>query len=59
MYNSFVHPTSRLPDGAPNIDVNEKTHSSRGGVQSFLEMDLDEVDQAPMFRAQRNHLEKA
>ncbi|HYL77854.1 MAG TPA: beta-propeller fold lactonase family protein [Bryobacteraceae bacterium] len=51
MYNSFgekadLRPYQTVP---PKIDVNEKNSLQAWGAKASMKMDLDEVDQAPMF----------
>jgi hypothetical protein len=51
MYNSFGTKADLTPYQAvaPRIDVNEKNTQLAWGARESLEMNLDEVDQAPMF----------
>jgi YVTN family beta-propeller protein len=51
MYNSFGTNPDFTPYQAlaPKIDVNEKNTQLAWGAKASMEMDLDEVDQAPMF----------
>ncbi len=51
MYNSFAE-TSDLREYhavAPKIDVNEKNGTQAWGAKASMKMNLDEVDEAPMF----------
>jgi hypothetical protein len=50
-YNSFgtKQDLTRYRAVAPRIDVNEKNTQLAWGARESLEMNLDEVDQAPMF----------
>ncbi len=51
MYNAFRQ--ERIPDGyvavAPKIDVKEKNTLRAWGAKASMKMNLDEVDEAPMF----------
>jgi YVTN family beta-propeller protein len=51
MYNSFGTKADPTPYKAidPRIDVNERNAVTAWGAKESLEMNLDEVDQAPMF----------
>ncbi len=51
MYNSFGTQPDLRPYTAiaPKIDVNARNAANAWGAQASLEMNLDEVDQAPMF----------
>lgn len=51
MYNAFGTKSDPTPYKAisPKIDVNAKNSTSAWGAQASLQMNLDEVDQAPMF----------
>jgi hypothetical protein len=51
MYNSFGTKADLTPYQAvaPRIEVNEKNTQLAWGARESLEMNLDEVDQAPMF----------
>jgi hypothetical protein len=51
MYNSFGTTANLAPFTAisPTIDVNEKNTQLAWGGKASMEMDLDEVDKAPMF----------
>jgi YVTN family beta-propeller protein len=51
MYNSFRTTADGKPYQAlaPKIDVNEKNTALAWGAKESMEMNLDEVDQAPMF----------
>jgi YVTN family beta-propeller protein len=51
MYNSFRTTTDLTPYKAvlPRIDVNERNTSQSWGARASLRMNLDEVDEAPMF----------
>ncbi len=51
MYNSFSTTASLTPyrSIAPKIDVNEKNSPLAWGAKESMEMNLDEVDMAPMF----------
>ncbi len=51
MYNSFGTAADLRPYNAikPKIDVNEKNTQTAWGAKESMEMNLDEVDQAPMF----------
>ena len=51
MYNSFNTTANLAPFTAikPRIDVSEKNTLTSWGAKQSMEMDLDEVDQAPMF----------
>ncbi|HET8547610.1 MAG TPA: hypothetical protein VFL57_06395 [Bryobacteraceae bacterium] len=51
MYNSFGTKPDLTPYKAivPKIDVNEKNTLTAWGARESMEMNLDEVDQAPMF----------
>jgi YVTN family beta-propeller protein len=51
MYNSFGTKADLTPYKvvAPKIDVNEKNTVTAWGAKASMEMNLDEVDEAPMF----------
>jgi len=51
MYNSFSDKADLTPYTAiaPKIDVTEKNTTRSWGAKASLKMNLDEVDQAPMF----------
>lgn len=51
MYNSFSTKSDLTPYQAiaPKIDVNAKNTMTAWGAKESMEMNLDEVDQAPMF----------
>jgi hypothetical protein len=51
MYASFHTKADLRPYTAiaPKIDVNEKNTQTAWGAKESMEMDLDEVDRAPMF----------
>jgi YVTN family beta-propeller protein len=51
MYNAFQAAPDPAPYQAiaPRIDVNEKNTALAWGAKESMEMNLDEVDQAPMF----------
>jgi YVTN family beta-propeller protein len=51
MYNSFGTKADLTPYTAisPKIDVNEKNTALAWGAKASMEMNLDEIDQAPMF----------
>ncbi len=51
MYNSFQQTPDLTPYSvlAPRIDVNEKNTALAWGAKESMKMNLDEVDEAPMF----------
>jgi hypothetical protein len=51
MYNSFAATADATPYTAlpPRVDVNERNTALAWGARESLQMNLDEVDQAPMF----------
>ena len=51
MYNSFRETADLAPYAAlaPKFDVNEKNTTRSWGAKASMNMNLDEVDQAPMF----------
>lgn len=60
MYNSFGTKQDLTPYRAipAKIDVNEKNTQQAWGAKASMEMNLDEVDQAPMFALNRDRLEE-
>jgi YVTN family beta-propeller protein len=51
MYNSFAEQANLEPYRviAPKIDVNERNGTQAWGAKASMKMNLDEVDEAPMF----------
>ncbi len=51
MYNSFRETPELMPyqTVAPRIDVNERNTAKSFGAKASMKMNLDEVDEAPMF----------
>jgi hypothetical protein len=50
MYNAFTNTPDLTPYDhlQPRIDVNEKNLATAWGAKASMEMDLDDIDRAPM-----------